>query len=125
MLTVTRDPSGEDGLISIPISSICFLQYASHFDRVVVHTQRSEYYLPGTLKYWTKAFNASGFCFYLADRSASINVDNVISIDRNFLYVNFDELRKKRCSVAFHKINKTAKAIQGLNSRVIVTPAII
>lgn len=124
MLTVTRDPGGEDGLISIPISSICFLQYASHFDRVVVHTQRNEYYLPGTLKYWTAAFNASGFRFYHADRSASINVDNVNSIDRNFRYIYFDEDKIKKCSVALHKIQKTAREIYGMNPAVSVTPAI-
>lgn len=124
MLTVTKDPDGEDGLISIPISTICFLQYANHFDRVVIHTENSEYYLPGTLKYWTAALNASGSCFYHADRSASINVDNVTSIDRNYTYIYFNGENQKRCSVAFHKINKTARNLHALNPNINITPSL-
>ena len=124
MLTVTKDPDGENGLINIPISTICFLQYASHVSRVVVHTENEEYYLPGTLRYWIAVLNASGFCFYHAERNALINVEKVISIDRNFAYIYFNGEAQKRCPVAFYQIDKTAQNLSVLNSSINIIPAI-
>ncbi|MDK8182144.1 LytTR family DNA-binding domain-containing protein [Paenibacillus sp. UMB4589-SE434] len=98
-LTVTCDLEGDMGISNIPLEDIVYLEFSkvSTKDKVIAHTEESKFYMPGTLKYWTHVFNASGLRYRTVDRSFAINVDKVISIDNVFLTAYFEV---KRCTMS-------------------------
>lgn len=65
--------------------------HSSSANRIVVHTRELEYYLMGTLSYWTFVINNTGFRFTEGDRSASVNIENVVRISEGFKMAYFDD----------------------------------
>ncbi len=121
MLTVTREVDGDTGIVSIDTSTIWYMEYDRHIDRIVVHTQRSMYYMTGTLKYWNRLLNNSGLSFALVDRNSLINIKSVIEIDTNYRDAYFDSIHSKVCTLARHKFADNIKEIKTKNPHIKLT----
>ncbi|MFD1886848.1 LytTR family transcriptional regulator DNA-binding domain-containing protein [Paenibacillus wenxiniae] len=115
MLSVTREVDGDTGILNIDTGTIWYMEYDRHIDRIVVHTQRSMYYMTGTLKYWKIVLNNSGLNFALVDRNALININNIIEIDTNYRDAYFDEVKSKVCTLARHKFADNIKDLKSKN----------
>jgi len=94
-ITVTREPEGANGLYLLPVRLILYLEFSKQFNLVIVHTSFGQYYTPGTIKFWTRALNASGHVFRIFDRVNSANVRNIKRIDTEKMYAYFDGGSKK------------------------------
>lgn len=105
-LAVSKDRDGETGGTNVPIKKVTHLEADTYM--VIVHTATDQYYLMGTMVYWVKTLNASGYNFRNADRSNIINVDNIKSIDMSFKVAYFeDEINKrsKKCTLTVDRLD--------------------
>jgi DNA-binding LytR/AlgR family response regulator len=123
-LTVTRDPAGISGILSVNVDEILMLEYSRREDRIVVHTAEDTYYTVGTLKYWNDALNGSGYQFAMVDRGNSLNLAKVVRIDEIFNVAYFEDVidsSSKRCMIARHRMKEVKSALGIINPGVIVT----
>lgn len=98
-ITVTREPEGTYGLYLLPVRLILYLEFSKKINLVIVHTSFGQYYMPGTLRFWTTALNSSGHTFRIVDRVNSANIRNITRIDKTFMYAYFDG-ESKKCTIA-------------------------
>jgi len=102
-LTVTKTIDGETGTKQIEVSEITMLAYSRRIKRVIVHTTDNVYYTMGTLTYWRKALNASGFNFMSVDRSNIVNLDCIRVMDDVYKLAYFElnpNSKSKYCTIA-------------------------
>ncbi|ASA20979.1 LytTR family transcriptional regulator DNA-binding domain-containing protein [Paenibacillus donghaensis] len=98
MISVAKDMEGFTGLTHIDVNRVAFLECDSRLGKVMFNTVDNEvYYSEGTLKYWTQALNGSGYNFYIADRSTSVNIENITEMNE-FLKVAYFEINKSKTS---------------------------
>lgn len=106
-LAVSKERDGETGGMNVPVKNVTHLEADTYM--VIVHTAKDQYYLMGTMVYWVKTLNASGYNFRNADRSSIINVDNIASVDMSFKVAYFeDDINKhsKKCTLTVDRLNK-------------------
>ncbi|WP_138756548.1 LytTR family transcriptional regulator DNA-binding domain-containing protein [Paenibacillus sinopodophylli] len=123
MLTVTRDADGKSGLFNIACKKIFYIESDSEKKRVIVHTHNEEYYMMGTLKYWSVVLNASGYKFLSADRNILVNIGSIKVLNRMTKEVLFEiELMKrtKKCVIAFYKYEKYERFIIDINPDIVI-----
>lgn len=114
MLTVTRTVDGSSGIKSLHVRDIAFLEYDRKEDRVLVHTVDDVFYVVGTLKYWTIAFNASGYSFKQVDRNNVVNLDRVTALDPTYKHAYFEEpvsQESKHCTIAWSRYKEVEEAL--------------
>lgn len=121
VVSVTIDPKGLKGLHILKINEILFLERNPKVkDGLIVHSVDNHYYLVGTLIYWTELFNANGYNFYSGDRSNSINVSQVVYIDRLLSVAYFNSNKNgKRAAIARHRYEEVTKDLCNLNLKII------
>lgn len=106
-ITVTSDPDGSKGILSLSVNEVIFLESNPKVkDGLIVHTVDKEYYMVGSLRYWTSTLNNSGYKFSVVDRSNSINVERIVSLDKMYKVAYFEQdisKKSKRCTLAFHR----------------------
>lgn len=107
-ITVTREPEGTYGLYLLPVRLILYLEFEKKVNLVTVHTSFGQYYMPGTIKFWTNALNASGHVFRVFDRVNSANIRNIKRIDTEKMYAYFDGGSKK-CTLTTNDYEELGK----------------
>ncbi|RUT48574.1 hypothetical protein EJP82_01125 [Paenibacillus anaericanus] len=121
-LTVTRDVQGKQGMFSLKVNDIIFLECNPKVkDSIFVHTKDNQYYMVGPLKYWVTVLNNSGYRFSVVDRSNALNVDEIVWLDKIYKVAYFDhqiDKNSKRCPIAFHRYKDVE------NELILVNPAI-
>lgn len=123
MLTVTKDASGESGLCTLVIDRIIFMEGVSEKNLVVFHTLDEVYYTMGTLKYYEVALNSSGYNFGPVHRGLSVNLKNVLLLDRRRKNIYFEnEVKKtsKKCPIASHRFNEFLSLVTMHNPQIAV-----
>ncbi|PWW37427.1 MULTISPECIES: LytTR family transcriptional regulator DNA-binding domain-containing protein [Paenibacillus] len=104
-LAVSKERDGGTGGTNVPVRKITHLEADTYM--VIVHTANDQYYLVGTMVYWVKTLNASGYNFRKADRSNIINVDNITSVDMSFKVAHFEvDITKhsKKCTLTVDRL---------------------
>jgi len=122
-LTVTRDIEGESGIVNLNRNDIIFLESRKPIQRVAVHTEREEFYLPGTLKYWATTLNSSGESYRIVDRNIAVNIDKIVLMDSLQKRAYFsDEVKKtsKYCTLAYWRYSELEKEFMMLNPQLII-----
>ncbi|MNI34611.1 LytTr DNA-binding domain protein [compost metagenome] len=117
-LSVTSDIAGNSGFINVPINKVWYLVHSSSANRIVVHTRDQEYYLMGPLSYWTFVINNTGFRFTEGDRSASVNLDNVVRVNEVFKMAYFDD-GKNGCMLSSKGYAELKKQLEVMNKDVV------
>ncbi|MEK4188134.1 MULTISPECIES: LytTR family transcriptional regulator DNA-binding domain-containing protein [Paenibacillus] len=123
-LSVTRDPEGESGLNNIDVDSILMLDFAMSSDKVAVHTAEEIYFTVGTLKYWNKTLNNSGYRFGIADRSNCVNLEKIEVLDKTLKIAYFEKdftSKSKRCMIARYRFKEVAESLMLVNPNIIIT----
>ncbi|MEK3787525.1 LytTR family DNA-binding domain-containing protein [Paenibacillus sp. FSL K6-1230] len=118
MLTVTTEPDGAGGIKHVNISDVWYMKYSSRLDRIVVHTQRDEYFMTGTITYWEQALNDSRFKYLKLDRSTLVNTDNIVVVNSIYKRVFFEYdpgRRSKSCDIVNHRYKQLQRMIEVLN----------
>ncbi|UQZ33209.1 hypothetical protein C2I18_06345 [Paenibacillus sp. PK3_47] len=122
IISATRDLEGRSGLVSVKAEDIIFLGTESSASIILLHTVDSVYYTTGTLKYWTRVLNASGYTFYLADRNNSINIRNIVEINTFLKIAYFERERTKNskyCTMSKSGLKKVCQLVGETNSQVV------
>ncbi|MNW38905.1 hypothetical protein D3C74_159850 [compost metagenome] len=118
-LTVTTDPDGSTGISSLKIDDVIFLESNPKIkDGLIVHTRDKEYFMVGSLRYWTTVLNNSGYNFSVVDRSNSINVEQIVWLDKLYKVAYFEQelsKRSKRCTIAFHRYKAVEQELMLVN----------
>lgn len=121
-ISATRDIEGRSGLVSVKGDDIIFLGTESSAGIILLHTLDSVYYTAGTLKYWTRVLNASGYTFYLADRNNSINIRNIVEIN-TFLKIAYFETERtknsKYCTMSSSGLKKVCQLVNESHTQVV------
>ncbi|MGO4375413.1 LytTR family transcriptional regulator DNA-binding domain-containing protein [Paenibacillus sp. MCAF20] len=120
-LTVTRDPEGESGIYNLAVDAADFMECESDKKRILVHTELEVFYMFGTLKYWQKLLNNSGYRFADVDRNLLVNVANVtlLDSDKKEAYFNSEQKKiSKKCGIAWHKYSQHEALIRSFNPHV-------
>lgn len=116
MLTLTKDKEGSSGIFNIPASEVFYFESTygktSHID---VYTRNGMFYTMGTLKYLMDSLNSSGYRFSKGDRSASINLDRVVRVDK-FLKTAFFDESNTGCMLTNRGYNTLIKELQQVNA---------
>jgi DNA-binding LytR/AlgR family response regulator len=104
-LPVAKDPTGESGLIMIPIKEMIFLEGVSAKKHVEVHTLSDKGYMNGTITFWLTALTKEGYNFRNSYRDLIVNLDNVEHLDKfrkNVYFQKEKEINKqsKKCPIA-------------------------
>lgn len=107
-ITVTREPVGAYGLYLLPVRLILYLEFEKKVNLVTIHTRFGLYYMPGTIRFWTRALNASGHVFRMVDRVNSANIRNIKRIDTEKMYAYFDGGSKK-CTITMKHYEELIK----------------
>lgn len=113
-LTVTRDVDGNRGLEFLPIRKIAYMEYLKNINRVVVHTTNQEFYLMGTLQYWQRALEMSGYNFVFLDRGNVVNLDKIVLLDAKYHVAYFEEnisKESKRCTLTSIKFKEIQQSL--------------
>ncbi|PQP86292.1 hypothetical protein CPT76_31990 [Paenibacillus sp. AR247] len=121
-LTVSRDIEGESGIVNLRVHDILFMEFSIPADRVVVHTMEEQFYMNGTLKYWSGMLSASGYTFRNVDRNL-VNVDRIMLIDSVYKKAYFEpEIHKgsKCCTMAFKRYNKIKEELLAYNPGILI-----
>jgi len=121
-LTVSRDIEGESGIVNLRVHDILFMEFSIPADRVVVHTMEEQFYMNGTLKYWSGMLSASGYTFRNVDRNL-VNVDRIMLIDSVYKKAYFEpEIQKgsKCCTMAFKRYNKIKEELLAYNPGILI-----
>ncbi|OKP97760.1 LytTR family transcriptional regulator DNA-binding domain-containing protein [Paenibacillus sp. P46E] len=122
IISATKDVEGRSGLVPVRGDDIIFLGTDSSSSTILLHTLDSVFYTTGTLKYWTRVLNASGYTFYLADRNNSINIQNIVEIN-NLLKVAYFERERtndsKYCTMSKSGIKKVCQLVRESKSSVV------
>ncbi|AIQ70336.1 hypothetical protein [Paenibacillus graminis] len=124
LLTVTRDPEGTSGILNIDAGLVLMLNFALSSDKVAVHTADDVYFMVGTLKYWNKVLNCSGYRFGIVDRSNSMNLEKVTVLDKTLKIAYFDHdisNKSKRCMIASYRFKEVADQILSFNPTLVIT----
>ena len=124
IISVTRDPAGNSGLISIDADEILMLEYSSKEDRIILHTTDHSFFTMGTLKYWTDALNGTGYKYALVDRGNSLNLEKVVLLDKTYNLAFFESdihSQSKRCMIASQRFKEVECSLNILNPAIIVT----
>ncbi|EJW14128.1 LytTR family transcriptional regulator DNA-binding domain-containing protein [Paenibacillus alvei] len=106
-ITVSIDPSGEEGLIMISVKNVLYLEFEKSVNRVLVHTQYHYYFLPGPTKFWVTGLNNCGFFLRFVDRTNAVNLQNILRIDKASRIITFKGT-EKICIISrrmFNQIN--------------------
>ncbi|MGO4699586.1 LytTR family transcriptional regulator DNA-binding domain-containing protein [Paenibacillus sp. 2TAB26] len=122
-LTVTRDAYGESGIYNISCDIVNYMESESNKKRILVHTPYENYYMMGTLKYWSVVLNTSGYKFLDLDRNILVNVDNIVLMSNTTKEVYFDlkiDKNSMKCGIAFHKYSKYKRIILSFNPNIII-----
>ncbi|MBW4085808.1 LytTR family transcriptional regulator DNA-binding domain-containing protein [Paenibacillus sp. S150] len=122
IISATKDVEGRSGLVSVSGDDIIFLGTDSSSSIILLHTLSSVFYTTGTLKYWTRVLNASGYTFYLADRNNSINIRNIAEINNLLKIAYFERERtkdSKYCTMSKSGIKKVCQLVRELNPTVV------
>ncbi|WP_438494980.1 LytTR family transcriptional regulator DNA-binding domain-containing protein [Paenibacillus sp. IHBB 3054] len=106
-ISATKDIEGYSGLTAVKGEDILFLAIESRAGVIILHTLNSIYYTTGTLKYWTKVLNASGYCFMLADRNNSINISNIVEINKLLKVAYFEPAGVRTRTSKFSTMSKS------------------
>lgn len=123
-LSVTHDPEGESGIINIDVGHVLMLNFSMSSDRVAVHTTEDIFFTMGTLKYWNKILNNSGYRFEIVDRSNCINLDKVAVLDKTLKVAYFEKdytNLSKRCMIAGYRFKEVANRLMTVNPRILIT----
>ncbi|MEC0167420.1 LytTR family transcriptional regulator DNA-binding domain-containing protein [Paenibacillus graminis] len=123
LLTVTRDPDGKSGILNIDAGLVLMLNFAFSSDKVTVHTADSVYFMVGTLKYWNKVLNCSGYRFEIVDRSNAMNLDKVKVLDKTLKIAFFEQTitkKSKRCMIASYRFKEVADHIRSFNPTIVI-----
>lgn len=118
MLTVTTEPDGTGGIRHVGIKDVLYLKYSSHLDRIVVHTEKDEYFMTGTITYWEESLNESGFKYLKLDRSTLVNTSNVVLVNSLYKKVYFEYepgKKSKSCDIVTHRYDQLQKMIEVMN----------
>lgn len=75
-------------LTQVTPSDILFFQYEEEIKKIIVRTHTKNYYLTGSINYWSDLMAINGFNFMIAGRDSIINIDQVRAVEcgRNFAY---------------------------------------
>ncbi len=122
IISATKDLEGQSGLVPVRGEDIIFLGTDSSSSIILLHTLDSVFYTTGTLKYWTRVLNASGYTFYLADRNNSINIHNIVEINSLLKVAYFERERtkdSKYCTMSKSGIKKVCQLVGELNTSVV------
>ncbi|ETT45253.1 hypothetical protein C162_21993 [Paenibacillus sp. FSL R7-269] len=114
-LALTKDKEGISGIINIPVRDVYYFESTygrtSHID---VYTRSGMYYTMGTMRYLMDTLNSSGYRFSKGDRSASINLDRVVRVDK-FLKTAFFDDSNAGCMLTNRGYNTLIKELQQVN----------
>ncbi|MCC3374905.1 LytTR family transcriptional regulator DNA-binding domain-containing protein [Cohnella sp. REN36] len=112
-LSVSRDPEGKAGLIALQVKDVLFFETHRNKDMIVLHTQDEQYFIPGTLKYWTEALRASGEDFEIIDRNNAVHLTKVKHVDQRFRIAYFSEGKDaKKCTISINNVTKVLKFLE-------------
>ncbi|MGF7050771.1 DNA-binding LytR/AlgR family response regulator [Paenibacillus sp. DS2015] len=117
-LTVTKDIDGNTGLTTLKIDDILFFEYDGRTDRIIVQLKDETYYTVGTLRYWNKVLNNSGYKFKLVDRNNMVNMNKIKMLDKIFKVAYFEtdiSSRSKRCTVSSSNYKELEKELGMIN----------
>ncbi|RKP49841.1 hypothetical protein D7Z26_18585 [Cohnella endophytica] len=89
-LTVTLDIEGKSGISNLPVRDILFLQFDFISRWITVHTLDGQFFIPGTLIYWTEALKKGGYQFEKVDRNIVVHVPKICKMDRFFAKAYFE-----------------------------------
>jgi uncharacterized protein YaiL (DUF2058 family) len=75
-------------LTQVTPSDILYFQYEEEIKKIIVRTRTKNYYLTGSINYWSDLMAINGFNFMIAGRDSIINIDQVRAVEcgRNFAY---------------------------------------
>ena len=119
-LTVTRDIEGKSGISNLPVRDILFLQSDLTSKWIAVHTLDDQFYIPGTLIYWTEALKQGGYQFEKVDRNIVVHVPRICKMDRIFVKAYFElETTSQSKSITlsqkhFKLLDKQLRGVQGI-----------
>lgn len=121
MLALTKDKIGASGITNISANEVfyfeCTYGKSSHLD---VYTSRGMYYTMGTLSYLMDSLNGSGYRFAKGDRSASVNLDNVVRVSEFFKTVYFDD-SETGCMLTNRGYNTLIAQLQQVNTKYVIS----
>ncbi|URN94536.1 MAG: LytTR family transcriptional regulator DNA-binding domain-containing protein [Candidatus Pristimantibacillus lignocellulolyticus] len=120
-LTVTKDPDGQSGILSIPLRSVDYLLCESEKKRMLVYVGDVIYYMMGTVKYWETAIaNTGDYRFVKVDRNTLVNIVNIQILDTKYRKAYFGSNKKFGCEFAHHKFSEYEQIIKSFNKSVSV-----
>lgn len=100
------------------------LNFEMSSDKVAVHTAEDVFFMVGTLKYWNKALNNSGYRFGIADRSNCVNLNKITVLDKTLKIAFFEKnftSKSKRCMIAGYRYKEVAESLMLVNPNIIIT----
>lgn len=122
LLTVTSDPLGDKGIMSLDVDEVVYITTNPKIkDGLIVHTADNEFYMVGTLKYWTSVLNSSGYRFSIVDRSNASNIDKIVWLDGFYKVAYFSQevtAESKKCTIAYHRYDKVASELTLFNPKI-------
>jgi len=89
-LSVTLDIEGKSGISNLPVGDVLFLQCDFVSKWITVHTLDEQYFIPGTLVYWTEALQQGGYQFEKVDRNIVVHIPKICKMDRYFARAYFE-----------------------------------
>lgn len=83
-----------EGVVRINIAEIKFMESERGRNRIVVHTNKGDYYTCGSLSQWASFFIKEGQEFIIGDRNVLINISQIEDLDciyRKAYFYNDDQ----------------------------------